>query len=209
MMKSKGTIAVLIEGHFDPTEPGAFAMFFPATGYQVEFVSNLRGNPSADFRGTDTDQVIHVDKDIRSVDLARYCGLLLVGGYAMDMLRYEVHVKEKSEPEATTFVRKAMATPNLLVGTICHSLWILTPAPELLKGRHVTCAHNIMYDVQNAGAILVHDKRRQTLADTHVDDNLITARHPYVVAAFMNVFLDELEKRREDASPAASRGAKS
>jgi len=66
-----------------------------------------------------------------------------------------------------------------------------------------------MYDVRNAGAILVYDNRRKTLADTHVDDNLITARHPYVVAAFMNVFLDQLEKRRENASAAASSSAKS
>jgi putative intracellular protease/amidase len=208
-MKSKGKIAVLIEGHFDPTEPNAFTMFFPANGYQVEFVSNLRGLPSADFRGTDTEQVIHVDKDIRSVDLTKYRGLFLVGGYAMDMLRYEVHVEQNSEPAATSFVRKAMGTPDLLIGTICHSLWILTPAPDLLKGRHVTCGHNVMYDVQNAGAILVYDEHRHTLADTHVDGNLITARHPYVVAAFMNVFLDELEKRREEAPAKAGGVAKS
>lgn len=196
MMESKGTIAFLIESHFDPTEPDACTGFFPINGYQIEFMSNLRGNPSADFRGNDGVQVIHVDKDIRSVDLARYRGLILVGAYAMDMLRYEVHVKENSEPDATSFLRKAMATPNLVIGTICHSLWLFTPAPDLLKGRHVTCAHNIMYDVRNAGAILVYDKQRHTLADTHVDGNLVTARHPYVMAAFMNVFLDELEKRR-------------
>lgn len=195
-MSTGNKIAVLIEGHFDATEPGAFAMFFPAMGYQVEFVSNLRNSASADFRGNDTDQVIHVEKDIRSLDIAEYCGLILVGGYAMDMLRYEVSVDEESEPEATKFVRRAMATPNFLVGTICHSLWLLTPAPDLLRGRRVTCGHNVMYDVRNAGASLVFDAHRGTLADTHVDGNLVTARHPYVIAAFMNVFLDELNARR-------------
>jgi len=195
MMEFKGTIALMLESHFDPTEPDACTGFFPYNGYKIEFISNLRGHPSADFRGNDGLQVITVTKDIRDVDLAQYRGLILVGAYAMDMLRYEVHVTEKSEPDATTFLRKAMATPNLIVGTICHSLWLFTPAPDLLKGRHVTCGHNSMFDVRNAGGILVYDKHHNTLVDTHVDGNLVTGRHPYVMAAFMNVFLDELEKR--------------
>lgn len=54
-----------------------------------------------------------------------------------------------------------------------------------------------MHDVRNAGAALVYDRKHRSLADTHVDGRLITARHPYVVAAFMNLFLEELNKRAE------------
>ena len=37
------------------------------------------------------------------------------------------------------------------VGTICHSLWLLCADKALLSGRKVTCAHNIICDVENAG----------------------------------------------------------
>ena len=49
-------IAIMIESHFDDTEPGAFTMFFPANSYSTEFISNLRGNPERVFKGNDTDQ---------------------------------------------------------------------------------------------------------------------------------------------------------
>lgn len=190
-------IAIMIESHFDDTEPGAFTMFFPANGYSTEFISNLRGNPERVFKGNDTDQEICVTQDLDRVNLEDYSGLILVGGYAMDMLRYEVHVDEgqPNEPKATQFMRRAFAANHLLIGTICHSLWLLTPAPDLLQGRQVTCSHNIMHDVRNTGAVLVYDRKHRSLADTHVDGRLITARHPYVVAAFMNLFLEELNKR--------------
>lgn len=194
-MKRSKKIAVLIESHFDGTEPAAFLNYFPANGYAVEFISNLRGEKEKAFANNDDpSKTITVSIDIRDVDLSTYSGLILVGGYAMDMLRYEVHVEEGSanEPVATQFIRKAMAEKHLVIGTICHSLWLFTPAPDLLKGRKVTCSHNIMHDVQNAGAVLVYDKHRQTLATTHVDGNLVTGRHPYVVEAFMDAFYDRL-----------------
>ena len=34
------TIAVMVESHYDPTEPGAFSMYFPANGFPVEFISD-------------------------------------------------------------------------------------------------------------------------------------------------------------------------
>lgn len=194
-MKSPKKIAVLIESHFDGTEPGAFLNYFPANGYSVEFVSNLRGAKEKAFANNDDpSKMITVTLDISTVNLSTYSGLILVGGYAMDMLRYEVHVEEGklNEPVATQFVRKAMAEKHLIIGTICHSLWIFTPAPDLLKDRKVTCSHNIMHDVQNAGGILVYDDKRKTLVSTHVDGNLVTGRHPYVVEEFMDVFYDRL-----------------
>ncbi|HRF62236.1 MAG TPA: DJ-1/PfpI family protein [Candidatus Competibacter sp.] len=190
-------IAIMIESHFDDTEPGAFTMFFPANGYSTEFISNLRGAQERTFKGNDSDQEIRVTKDLDQVRLEDYSGLILVGGYAMDMLRYEVHVDEgqPNEPKATQFMRRAFAADHLLIGTICHSLWLLTPAPDLLQGRKVTCSHNIMHDIRNTGAVLVYDQKHRSLADTHVDGRLITARHPYVVAAFMNLFLEKLNER--------------
>ena len=51
-------------------------------------------------------------------------------------------------------------------------------------------------DVQNAGAVLIYDEARRMLADTHVDDNLVSARHPSVIQAFMDAYLAEIHKRQ-------------
>jgi protease I len=192
------TIAVMVESHYDPTEPGAFSMYFPAQGYPVEFISDLRGESQKTFRDNDGLGSITVTRDIRSVKLADYAGLVLVGGYGMDMLRYQVFVdKDKPNvPPASQFAAEALAQSNMVIGTICHSLWLLTPVPTALRGRRVTCGHNVMHDVQNAGAILVYDEARRMLVDTHVDGNLVTSRHPYVIQGFMDIYLDEIRKRQ-------------
>lgn len=189
-------IYVLIESHYDPTEAPAFEMFFPACGYEVEFVSDLRGASSRTFMDNDRLNSVEVSTDLDDVNLDDAAGLILIGGYAMDMLRYRVHVTAEglNEPRSTQFLRTAMGKANLVIGTICHALWLFTPAPDLLKGRQVTCSHNIMFDVQNAGAQLVYDKSTKMLADVHVDGNLVTARHPYVIQTFMNTFLERLNQ---------------
>ncbi len=198
------TVAVMVESHYDPTEPGAFSMYFPANGYAVEFISDLRGASERTFKDNDGLSSITVTRDIRSVKLADYAGLVLVGGYGMDMLRYQVFVdKDKPNvPPASQFAADALARSNLVLGTICHSLWLLTPVPAALRGRKVTCGHNVMHDVQNAGAVLVYDENRRMLADTHVDGNLVSARHPYVIQAFMDAYLAEIGEREGKAARA-------
>jgi putative intracellular protease/amidase len=94
-----------------------------------------------------------------------------------------------------SFLRKAVAAMDrgqLRIGAICHGLWLICAAPELLKGRKVTCAHNILCDVQNAGGVPVFDGNK--LKDTVVDGNLITGRHPGVVDVFLEVFARELAR---------------
>jgi putative intracellular protease/amidase len=83
------------------------------------------------------------------------------------------------------------------IGTICHSLWLLCADPALLKGRKVTCAHNIICDVENAGAEVIFSGDQST--DLVVDGNLITAKHPAVTQEFMETFLKEIEGRASAA----------
>ncbi|HAA27619.1 MAG TPA: thiamine biosynthesis protein ThiJ, partial [Cyanobacteria bacterium UBA8553] len=59
----------------------------------------------------------------------------------------------------------------------------------LIKERKVTCAHNIICDVENAGGTVVYDGD-ETVA-TYIDGNLITGKHPGVVEEFMQVFLQQ------------------
>jgi len=193
----KGKIGVLIEAHFDETEFRRFNEFFPAHGYEVEYISHLWGQDKLTFKGNDFTQEVTVTREVSDVKPADYKAIILIGGYAMDRLRYQEH-PEPGRPNrapAVEFLRravKAMNNSHLKIGTICHSLWLFCAAPETLTGRKVTCAHNIMGDVENAGGTLVfYDDQ---LIDTYVDGNLITGRHPGVVEAFMKTFLEEIEK---------------
>ena len=193
----KGKIAVLIEAHFDETEFRRFNEFFPAHGYQVEYITQLWGQDKLTFKGNDFTQEVTVTREVTNADLADYKALILIGGYAMDRLRYQEHPRpgQPNRAPAVEFLRravKAMGKGHLKIGTICHSLWLFCAAPETLAGRKVTCAHNIMGDVQNAGGTLIF--AGDQLIDTYVDGNLITARHPGVVEAFMQTFLQEIEK---------------
>ena len=193
----KGKIGVLIEAHFDETEFRRFNEFFPAHGYEVEYITHLWGQDKLTFKGNDFTQEVTVTREVRDVKPADYKAIILIGGYAMDRLRYQEH-PEPGRPNrapAVEFLRravKAMNNSHLKIGTICHSLWLFCAAPETLTGRKVTCAHNIMGDVENAGGTLVFYEDQ--LIDTYVDGNLITGRHPGVVEVFMKTFLEEIEK---------------
>ncbi len=193
----KRKIGVLIEAHFDETEFRRFNEFFPAHGYEVEYITHLWGQDKLTFKGNDFTQEVTVTREVSDVKPADYKAIILIGGYAMDRLRYQEH-PEPGRPNrapAVEFLRravKAMNNSHLKIGTICHSLWLFCAAPETLTGRKVTCAHNIMGDVENAGGTLVfYDDQ---LIDTYVDGNLITGRHSGVVEAFMKTLLGEIEK---------------
>jgi protease I len=202
-MGTKGKIGVLIEAHFDETEYRKFNQVFPAEGYTVEYISHLWDQPSLTFKGNDHLEEVTVTKEVNTVNLAEYRAFILIGGYAMDRLRYQEHLKEgqANQAPAVRFLRKAvkaMDRGQLKLATICHSLWLFCADPETLDGRRVTCAHNIMCDVENAGGTLVFNGDQ--LSDVHVDGNLITARHPGVIDEFLKVFLAELEVERVAAA---------
>ncbi|HEY9850435.1 MAG TPA: DJ-1/PfpI family protein [Leptolyngbyaceae cyanobacterium] len=196
--EKKGKIGVIVEEHFDPTEYRRFNEYFPEKGYEVEYLSHLWGNKELTFGSNpENDQVeyhVTVTKDVNDVDPADYKGIICIGAYAMDRLRYQVSVKkgEKNQAPAVAFIRKAMSAENVKIGTICHSLWLLCADRDLLQGRQVTCAHNIICDVENAGGEVVYEG--DVTADLVIDGNLITGKHPGVVDEFMDAFVAEIEK---------------
>ena len=198
-----GKIGVLIEEHFDPTEYRKFNEYFPSRGYQVEYLSHLWGQPQLRFGSNPENDVVEehvvVTTEINETPLTDYKGIICIGGYAMDRLRYQVNPK-KGQPNlapAVEFIRHAMRTDGLKVGTICHSLWLLCADPSLLKGRRVTCAHNLIADVEGAGADVVFDGDQT--ADMVIDGDLISGKHPGVVDAFMAVLVAEIEKQSQAA----------
>lgn len=188
-------ILVLIEEHYDETEFNVFNTFFPANGVAVEYASFLWGNPSLEFEGNDKTSKVKVDLCVSQVNLEDYKGLILIGGYAMDRLRYQATLSgQRNTAPAVELLRSAvqrMDAGRLAIGTICHSLWLFCADPDLLKGRQVTCAHNIVCDVENAGGRLV--VAHGETVETHADGLLITGRHPGAVDAFNALFLNAIE----------------
>jgi protease I len=193
----KGKIGVLIEDHFDQTEFRKFNEFFPAHGYDVEYISHLWGNPKLEFGGNPDNGVVEehvtVTKEINDINPADYKGIICIGAYAMDRLRYQAHPKkgEKNQAPAVAFLRKAAAQNKMKLGTICHSLWLFCADPELIRGKKVTCAHNIICDVENAGGQVLFEN--DGTADLVIDGNLISAKHPAVTDQFMEAFIREIE----------------
>ena len=113
----------------------------------------------------------------------------------MDRLRYQASIQGSSNTApAVELLRAAvdrMDAGSLAIGTICHSLWLFCADPSLLKGRKVTCAHNIICDVENAGGEVVVVNGETV--DTHTDGLLITGRHPGSVDAFIDLFLKTIQ----------------
>ncbi len=195
-----GKIGVVIEEHFDETEYRRFNEFFPANGYEVEYISNLWNQDKLTFNGNDHEEKATVTIDFKDIKPTDYKGIILIGGYAMDRLRYQVNPKpgQPNQSPAVEFLRQAvkvMDEDKLKVGTICHSMWLFCADVDLLEGRKVTCAHNIICDVENAGGIVIY--AGEETASTYVDGSLISGKHPGVVEEFMQLFLQEIEKESE------------
>lgn len=188
-------ILVLVEEHYDETEFNVFNQFFPANGVAVDYASYLWGNESLEFEGNDKTSKVKVELCVSKVKLADYKGLILIGGYAMDRLRYQPSLTgTHNTAPAVELLRSAvqrMDAGQIAIGTICHSLWLFCADPELIKGRHVTCAHNIVCDVENAGGQLVIANGETV--DVHADGLLITGRHPGSVEAFDDLFLKTIQ----------------
>jgi putative intracellular protease/amidase len=192
---SAAKILVLIEEHYDETEFNVFNSFFPAHGVAVEYASFLWGNPSLEFEGNDKTSKVKVEICVSKVNLDDYKGLILIGGYAMDRLRYQPSLSgTRNTAPAVELLRDAvqrMDAGRIAIGTICHSLWLFCADPALLNGRQVTCAHNIVCDVENAGGQLVVTNGETV--ETYADGLLITGRHPGAVDAFNDLFIKTIQ----------------
>lgn len=101
--------------------------------------------------------------------------VVIPGGWAPDYLRRHAKVNE--------FVA-AMDRAGKVVACICHGGWVLCSA-KILEGRRATSFSAIKDDLIHAGAEWVDE-------ETVVDGNLITARKPDDLPAFMIATLKAL-----------------
>lgn len=186
-------VAVLIEQHYDHDEWLAFQDFFPRNGYMIDAISHLWGQSELTFHANAVDGVVPssctVSLEVDQLEPREYAAVLVIGGYAADRLRYEVTPLPDGECQspAARFVAKAMAHSGTIVGTLCHGVWLLTACRSLLQGRRLTCASNVLRDVQNAGGEVVFESGQ--LAPVVVDNDLVTASHPNDLDAFLQAIL--------------------
>lgn len=95
-------------------------------------------------------------------------GVIIPGGFAPDHMR--------RCPEMAAFVRK-IHDQGKLAAAICHGPWMLVSA-DVLRGKKATSFFAIQDDIRNAGAEWVDET-------VVVDGNVITARNPGDLPAFM------------------------
>lgn len=145
-------------------------------GATVDIVSPEDGEITG-WDKSDWGRPVKVDRTLDDVSPGDYDALVLPGGQINpDLLR----VNEK----AVECVR-AFHDAGKPLAAICHAPWLLVEA-DILKGRRATSYKSIVTDVKNAGA-------RWEDAETVVDGNLITARHPGDLEAFSRAIVEMVE----------------
>ncbi|MBK8184543.1 MAG: DJ-1/PfpI family protein [Candidatus Competibacteraceae bacterium] len=188
-------IAVLVESQYVPGEIEAYRYGFGTLGAEVHFMSRLWGNPRLSFVGeveqtSQTPQTLDVSIDFQNVELEDYAAVIMAANYTSVRLRYFAPPEgQPVSPEmvraapAVEFFARAMRNPRIVKGPLCHGLWILTPCPELLKGRRVICHEVVLADVLNCGAIYVpQDAQNHGVV---VDGDLVTGRSWHEVEPFI------------------------
>lgn len=160
-------IAVLVESQYIPEEITIYQQRFASYGAQVDLMSRLWGQPEASFVSEveepgKTPQVLKVSIDFDKVRLEDYAAVIMAANYTSVRLRWftapegqAIQASMVRSAPAVKFFARAMRDPGIVKGAPCHALWLLTPTPELLAGRKVTCNPVVLADVANAGAIYV------------------------------------------------------
>jgi protease I len=196
-------IAVLVESEFVPGEIEAYRYGFAALGAEVHFMSRLWGQPTQTFV-SDVEQAgnmpvtLEVTTDFQNINLDEYAAVIMAANYTSVRLRYfEPPPGQPISPEmvrsapAVELFNRAMANPGIIKGALCHGLWILTPNPEVLRGRKVICHEVVLADILNCGA-------QYTPADAEnqgvvVDGDLVTGRSWHEVLPFILAISQQIQ----------------
>ncbi|HEX2048822.1 MAG TPA: DJ-1/PfpI family protein [Acidimicrobiales bacterium] len=160
-------VAVLIESDYYEPEIHYYQRRFPEEGAEVHFLSRLWGQPSLTFTGHEWRAPFEARESFEEADVRDYDAVIVPSGMVSDRLRYTDDVNKL--PPATEFLQKAFAEPSVVKGIICHGMWLVAPAPELVRGRRVVVHNNLHGDAVNMGAVYVDE-------DVVVDGDLVTGR---------------------------------
>ncbi len=193
-------VAVLVETEYIPEEVNYYQEFFTKHGAQVDFLTYLWG-ASERVLVSDVDSVdkplqsMLVKNEVADANPNDYAIVLCAANYVACRLREIPPMGSLADPgllrspAAVRFMASAMMNPQIVKGALCHALWILTPVPELLRGRKVICHTVVLADVVNAGGIYVPD-------ETHVvvDRDLVTGRSAADLELYTETILETYSK---------------
>jgi protease I len=186
-MNLKGKkIGILLESDFVEYEIYYYLHRFKDEGAEVHFLSRLWGHPSLTFQGKEWKAPIDCHLSFEDIDddtLKTYSAIIVPGGFVSDRLRYTEDYNKL--PPATEFLKRAFSEKSILKGINCHGMWLLSMAPELVKGRPLVCHPNLVGDVRLMGAVF-------TDQDVVVDDDLVTGRSAGHCAPFSRVIIELL-----------------
>lgn len=163
-------IGILIESDFFEHEIWYYSYRFPEEGAEVHFLSRLWGQSSITFTGHEYKAPFTCSKSFENMsdeELQSYDAIIVPSAMVSDRLRYSEDPRQLSP--ATQFLKRAFADTGILKGIICHGMWLVSPAPELVRNRRVTCHNNLYGDVKNMGAVYVDQ-------DVVRDADLVTGR---------------------------------
>jgi protease I len=182
-------IGILIESDFYEHEIWYYHYRFLEDGAELHFLTRLWGQPSITFRGHEYHAPFECHESFEGMDdatLRSYAAIIVPSAMVSDRLRYSEDVNKL--PPATAFLKRAFAEKRILKGIICHGLWLVAPAPELIRHRPVVCHNNLHGDVINMGAIYTDE-------DVVVDDDLVTARTGGHCHLFAHTLIEMLAAR--------------
>ena len=191
-MKLKGKkIGILLEGDFYEKEIFYYEHRFPEEGMELHFLTRLWGQPSLTFRGHEEHYPFACSETFENMsdeELRSYSAIIVPSAFVSDRLRWTEDVSKI--PPAVEFLKRAFAEKNILKGIICHGMWLVAPAPELVRGRRVVAHNNLHGDVLAYGAIY-------TDQDVVVDGDLVTGRTGGHCHLFARTIIDMLIQREE------------
>jgi protease I len=179
-------IGILIESDFYEPEIHYYQHRFAEEGAEAHFLTRLWDQPSIEFTGHEWRAPFVCDESFEGIsdeDLGQFAAVIVPSGMVSDRLRYTEDITKL--PPATAFLQRVFARPDILKGIICHGMWLVAPAPELVRGRRVVAHNNLLGDVKNMGALYVDE-------DVVVDGDLVTGRAGPVCHLFARRIIDML-----------------
>jgi protease I len=182
-------IGILFEGDFYENEIFYYKFRFPEEGAQLHFLTRLWGQPSITFKGHEYHVPMDCNESFEGMSdeqLRSFSAIIVPAGMVADRLRYTENIAKL--PPATEFLKRAFAEKGILKGIICHGMWLVAPAPELVRGRKAVVHNNLLGDAKNMGIQYVDQ-------DVVVDGDLVTGRSGGHCHLFARAIIDMLAKR--------------
>jgi protease I len=184
-------IAVLIESDYYEPEIFYYQRRFAEEGVDLHLLTRMWGNDQITFTGHEWKIPLVATESFEDIDddgLRSFDAVIVPSGMVSDRLRFTEDVTKT--PPATEFLRRAFAEPSVLKGIICHGMWLVAPAPELVRGRKVVVHNNLIGDARNMGAEYVDQ-------DVVVDGgDLVTGRTGQHAHLFAHQIIDMVAERR-------------